>query len=148
MIGRRDSDVGAMTQSAVAFEKALGVAQQEKSDYYLTLLNNNLGNVYVSLGGAGTRTEYYLKAISAYREALSAFEAQSDPLNHAYIQVSLGEALLKFAERDRNPTAIDEAVAAFKSAEEIYSAQQSGSELAEVRADMAAADALRQSLTR
>ena len=111
------------------------------------MLNNNLGNVFVALGEGETDTAHFSQAIASYRAALAAVSFESNPLNHAYIQVSLGEALLKFAERDRDAAATEEAIAAFRTAEEIYAAHDGSAELAaETRRSITTAEALRAGL--
>ena len=111
------------------------------------MLNNNLGNVFVSLGAGGQDPDNFSKAVAAYRAALAAVAPEVDPLNHAYIQVSLGEALMKLAELNRDAAAAEEAIAAFRTAEEIYAAHDGSAELAaETRRSITTAEALRAGL--
>ena len=146
MIGKKDSDDAALNRSAKEFQAAIDVAGRLKNNGYLMMLNNNLGNVFVSLGAGGTGTDDFSKAVAAYRAALAVVAPEVDPLNHAYVQVSLGEALMKLAERNRDPSAVEDAIAAFRPAEKIYDARGQAELLAEARTNIATAEAFRTGL--
>ena len=114
--GREFGDNAALAESIEIHKQALALAPRDRVPLDWAMTQNNLGNVFATLGEREDGKARLEEAITAYRAALEERTRDRVPLNWAGTQNNLGNALKELGDRDAGTARLKEAVAAYRAA--------------------------------
>lgn len=111
-----DSDTASLVDAVAAFRAALHVHIRERTPLLWAMVQNNLGNVLVTLADRVPCTSCLHEAIAAFRATLDVWQRDRAAPLWAMAQNNLGNALEALGERVKGTTRLSEAVDAFHAA--------------------------------
>lgn len=98
-----------------AFEQVANIWTKETKPNDWARTQNNLGNVYASLGDRGNDPQLWQQAAGAYRSALEVWTENSMPFEWARAEINVGTVLRSLGNYGKDPGQLKAAVAAYQS---------------------------------
>ena len=127
-------------KAVACYEEALTFYKSENIPLDYAMVQNNMGNVYLS-GVTGDQETDLRRAVACYKEALRFCPLETAPSSHAVIQTNLGFAYaeLPAGERAQRMQNLHQAIACYKAALEVYTPETAMAYYAKLQLGLGAA---------
>lgn len=124
LMGQGEMEAAAWEKAMAAYDAALQVRTGERLPLAWAQTQNNLGNLFLTMGVRKKETASLNKALTVFRAALLEFTRELIPLEWAQTQMNLAIALIRLGELEGRTIRFKNAIAAINAALEVRTREQ------------------------